>query len=251
LLFLLSRRVLTAIDILPIDGGPIYLPESAANNNPLRGGKYSEFEGGIRSTAFMSGGFLPSNVIGTKQQGMMAIADWYTTFCSLAGVNPYDTWAAESGLPPVDGLDMWPMLSGVNSTSPRTELPVSNHTYIHGDMKLIIGFGAIEASWEGDYYPNSTSIAHDPYNFSLGCDSGCLFNVSADPTEHDNLAEAMPDVVAAMSARFQYWLSTYYQNHEQGVNSCPSDITGECACWMAMNKYGGFFGPYQEVEPPM
>ncbi len=59
-----------------IDGGPVYIPESAANNYPLRGGKYSEFEGGIRSAAFVSGGLLPESVRGTQQAGIIHIADW-------------------------------------------------------------------------------------------------------------------------------------------------------------------------------
>ena len=50
--------------------------EAGANNWPLRGGKYSMFEGGIRVTAFASGGYLPRGVRGTKLEGMMHVADW-------------------------------------------------------------------------------------------------------------------------------------------------------------------------------
>ena len=35
------------------------------NNWPLRGSKYSDFEGGIRTAALVSGGYLPANVRGT------------------------------------------------------------------------------------------------------------------------------------------------------------------------------------------
>lgn len=49
------------------NGGPIYYNGSAgANNYPLRGGKMNNFEGGIRGNAFVSGGFLPPSVRGTK-----------------------------------------------------------------------------------------------------------------------------------------------------------------------------------------
>ena len=41
------------------------------------------------------------------------------TFCGLAGVAVHDAAAEEAKLPPVDSLDLWPMLSGVNLTSPR------------------------------------------------------------------------------------------------------------------------------------
>jgi hypothetical protein len=38
------------------NGGPVDLVESGANNSPLRGGKYSVFEGGMRAAAFAAGG---------------------------------------------------------------------------------------------------------------------------------------------------------------------------------------------------
>ena len=41
------------------------------------------------------------------------------TFCGLAGVAVHDAAAEEAKLPPVDSLDLWPMLSGANLTSPR------------------------------------------------------------------------------------------------------------------------------------
>ena len=73
------------------NGGPVDVQENAANNWPLRGGKYSVFEGGIRATAFVSGGFIPPALRGTRNDGIISIADWYSTFCKLAGVDPTDT----------------------------------------------------------------------------------------------------------------------------------------------------------------
>jgi arylsulfatase A-like enzyme len=50
--------------------------EAGANNFPLRGGKYSMFEGGIRVNAFVSGGFLPHGMRGKRLEGMIHVADW-------------------------------------------------------------------------------------------------------------------------------------------------------------------------------
>ena len=46
-------------------------------------------------------------------------ADWYGTFARLAGVDPTDHAAAASGLPPIDSVDVWPLVTGANATSPR------------------------------------------------------------------------------------------------------------------------------------
>ena len=73
--------------------------------------KLSDWEGGVRVNAFVSGGFLPAAARGTKASGMLSIADWYSTFAGLAGVNgSHDPSAAAAGLPHVDSIDMWPMI---------------------------------------------------------------------------------------------------------------------------------------------
>eukprot|EP01047_Picozoa_sp_COSAG01_P028572 COSAG01_NODE_1924_length_8886_cov_6.780699_10_plen_100_part_00 len=46
----------------------------------------------------------------------------YATFCALAGVNKTDERGAKANLPPVDGLNLWPYLSGSAQHSPRTEV---------------------------------------------------------------------------------------------------------------------------------
>ena len=46
------------------------------------GGKVSDFEGGVRVVAFMSGGALPQGLAGGKRTGMMHIADIHATICT-------------------------------------------------------------------------------------------------------------------------------------------------------------------------
>jgi arylsulfatase B len=226
------------------NGGPLDVVESGANNNPLRGGKYSEFEGGIRANSFVSGGYLPESVRGTKLDGLMHIADYYATFAALAGVDPTDHTAAAAGLPPIDSLNMWPLISGQNLTSPRTEIPVSAQTLIQGPWKLITG-SMPYATWQGTQYPNASSNAH-PVSTSINCGtSGCLFNTEIDPTEHTDFAAQYPQIVQQMNARLQELKKGYWNNNDTGTNICPAGISMPCACWAALNKWNGFFGPYQ------
>ena len=234
------------------------LPESGANNWPLRGGKYSHFEGGVRANAFASGGFLPPAVRGSTQTGIMHVADWMVTYCMLAGGSAAfcasDPLAAASHLPPLDSLDLWPLLSGANSTSPRREVPLeltgASPALIVGDYKLLLGPQTL-SGWEGPRYPNASSVHSDPNAQTLHCADGCLFDVANDPTEQQDLAASKPGILASMKKRLAELLPSAYSNDETGVDvpACKNKPAGmPCACFLALpgNVWNGFFGPYQE-----
>ena len=55
----------------------------------------------------------------------MSGSDWYATFCRLAGVDAYDDRAAVAGLPQPDSHDVWDLITGANTTSPRYEWPIT------------------------------------------------------------------------------------------------------------------------------
>ena len=51
----------------------------------------------------------------------------YATFAALAGVdNASDTRAVALGLPDIDSYNVWPLISGEQSTSPRQELVIGD-----------------------------------------------------------------------------------------------------------------------------
>ena len=92
----------------------------------MQGSKFSNWEGGIRTNAFVSGGFVPQAMRGSTSTELIALWDWYATFAVLAGQNSSDPRAEAAGLPGVDSFDMWPMLSGANATNPRTHLLIGS-----------------------------------------------------------------------------------------------------------------------------
>ena len=240
------------------NGGPIDLTESGSNNWPLRGGKYTKWEGGVRANAFASGGYLPPAVRGTTNGGLMHVADWYATYCALGGGSAEfcaaDARAAAVGLPPVDSVDLWPLLSGANATSPRAEVPIDivgmSTGIVTARWKFLAG-NQIGAGWEGPTFPNASSQAHDPYQLHLDCpDTGCLFDLEADPTEQVDVAAQHPDVAAALAARVAVLAPSFYSNNETGVDNplcAGKPAKMPCACFLAMpgQLWDGYFGPYQ------
>lgn len=233
------------------NGGAIEVEESAATNWPLRGGKYSLFEGGIRVAAFVSGGLVPQQLRGSVNNGMIHVADWYSTFAGLAGVDPTDTLAAASGLPPIDSLDMWPFLSGKTQQSPRDSIPIASTCLVQGDWKLITN-KTVPDNWQGPLSPNSSTPAALQGTVSSPghCDTGCLFNVVDDPTEQVNLFSDHPEIVSKMKADLENAKKSFFGNRDSFQNDCPEG-TENCACWMAKNRYGGFLGPYAMTSPEL
>jgi arylsulfatase I/J len=246
-----STIVIAAAD----NGGPL---PSANTNAPLRGGKHGFYEGGVRVVGFVGGGAVPPARRGTAEAGFMTVADIYPTLCALAGADPTDARAAAAGLPPVDGVNQWPFLSGATTTSPRTEVPIgsdateanllhlSNATVVQGlvradGWKLLIGETG-QNIWTGPQYPNkSTSWKDVPYHCGVPSSppvgkGGCLFNILTDPTEHHDVAARHPDIVAEMYARLLELQKTAFGPHrgkDDGI-----------ACKAALNTWRGFWGPF-------
>jgi len=241
------------------NGGPIYMSgSSGANNYPLKGGKRSNWEGGIRVNAFVTGGLLPETVRGTKQRGMMAAWDWFATIAKLAGVADItDHRAAAAGLPPLDSLDMWPLITGKVEHSPRSELAIGDATnqknphvlsptlvggLIQGKYKLIVGY--LESSgWCGPTFPNSSS-SWDPSATWQTCgnttETGCLYDILSDPGEHVNLAQTEPDVYEKMLARMG--------ELQKGVFSPDRGTMDWSVCELGKKRWGGFWGPFVDID---
>jgi len=110
----------------------------------------------------------------------------------------------------------------------------------YGDWKLIVG-RETQATWFGQFSPNETYNGSDFGTPACG-DRPCLFNISADPTEHVDLADSHPEVAADMLQRFQALSDEYHPKGPEG-----SDRDGYC-CAAARN--GGFMVPWKNTSWP-
>ena len=219
----------TLIVLTSDNGGPL----DHTTNWPLRGGKHTFWEGGVRVLAGISGGYLPEHRRGRQFSGLVHSADWFRTLTvGVAGVPSPDRNG--TGPIPDDSFDLWPAFREENVPSPRTEVihqvlspysPDQVGAIRVNEMKLIWGekvgdarrlrwprpgdanvtFGRTGGSRRlGDDPPAclaGTVTDGRPQTNFMDCRRGCLFNLTADPTEHINLRDQYPTLVNEMKKK--------------------------------------------------
>ncbi|XP_030628256.1 arylsulfatase I [Chanos chanos] len=195
-------------------------PLSGGCNWPLRGGKGSYWEGGVRAVGFVHSPLLKRT--GTVSKALIHVSDWYPTLLSLAGSPEPDPHR-------LDGHNVWDAVSK-GLPGPRTEIllnidPVSRHvSEVDPKLLMLNGFGiwdtgvraAIRAGdWklltgnvgDGDWFPPQTHPGgpqlwkgmekrRDQRGKSVW-----LFNITEDPYERRDLADARPEVVKLLLTR--------------------------------------------------
>ncbi len=165
----------TIVLFLSDNGGEDQL---GADNRPLRDGKASVFEGGIRVPAFIRWPtVLPS---GQTSHQVMTVLDVFPTLAEAAGVPVLST-------KPLDGKSLWPdIVKG--ETRAREDLFFAvedrglHHAVIHGRWKLV----QIQKA-------------------SACATSSFLFDLETDPNETADLAQENPDLVRMLAERIEQW----------------------------------------------
>jgi arylsulfatase A-like enzyme len=166
------------------NGGP--MPGKVTDNGPFRAGKATLYEGGVRAAAAVAwpGRIKPRTVI-TEPLHMV---DWYPTLLKLAGA------PLEQKLP-VDGRDLWPTLTE-GRPSPHSEILINtaprSGALRAGNWKLVMNGNSQEMA----QLESGREAAAAPATIEL-------FDLAADPGERRNLAEANPEKVKELRARYQ------------------------------------------------
>jgi arylsulfatase A-like enzyme len=159
------------------NGGPS--PGTVTSNGPLRGGKGAIYEGGIRVCACVNWpGHIPAGK--TIDEPLHAV-DWYPTLAKLT----------DAPLPqklPLDGLDIWPVLSA-GAKSPHDALILcgtqrGQAAIRMGDWKLLVGAGGKVK----------------------GADQ--LYNLAEDIGESRNIAADKPEKLKELRAKYDEMMKT-------------------------------------------
>jgi arylsulfatase B len=156
----------TLVVFLSDNGGPT--KELTSRNAPLRGGKGELWEGGIRVPFIVSWpGQIPPRTDATPVISLDATA----TALALAGISAPPT--------PLDGVNLWPLLSGKSTAAPHSALywrVGERHAIRQGDWKLLRQRGA----WQ-------------------------LYDLAHDVAEQTDRATAEPARTQALAALWETW----------------------------------------------
>ena len=172
------------------NGGPVRpgrVDSVGSSNWPLRGGKHSAYEGGVRGNAFVRGPGIPRD---RQYPGLMHAVDWFATLLEAARA---DAAAGASRLP-LDSVSVWRHWVAPGTArlaSPRTSVVLDVQrdgmgTVREGAFKLLVGrqeFGGWSAA-------NGSAVAQRPDAYRGQALQ--LYNVALDAREEQEVSALHP-----------------------------------------------------------
>ena len=177
------------------NGGPA--PGVVTSNGPLRAGKGTVYEGGVRVPAVA---VWPEKIkAGSIVRAPLHIVDWYPTLLRLAG-------ASLAQPLPLDGRDAWPAITA-GAASPHEDILINvtatGGAVRMGDWKLVVNGQRQDADdVEGPRPPGKKKGAKKKAATQPAAAGGIeLFNLTEDPYEKTNLAGKNPQKVKSLQAR--------------------------------------------------
>ncbi len=161
------------------NGGPN--PGKVTDNAPLRGGKGSIYEGGVRVCALVNwAGHIPE---GKETNEIIHAVDWYPTLLTLTG-------GSLEQKKPIDGLDVWPVLTtGVKS--PHQDMILWG---IKQDMAAL-------RSGEWKLIMNTAEKKNGDGSSERVIKNFTLYNLANDIAESKDMAEENPEKAKELSER--------------------------------------------------
>lgn len=190
------------------NGGPA--PGVTTSNGPLRAGKGTLYEGGVRvpALAVWDGKIKPGSIVDAP----LHIVDWYPTLLKLAGVSLHQKH-------PLDGRDAWPAITQ-GAPTPHEDIlhnvTATGGAVRVGDWKLIVNgqFSEVGAAEGGLPVTEKAGGETTPKGGKKAGKKAAqaaknagpenrveLFNLKDDPYEKTNLAAKNPEKLVQLRAR--------------------------------------------------
>jgi arylsulfatase A-like enzyme len=190
------------------DNGPQLNVEGHGSAGPLRDGKWTNFEGGIRVPAIARWpGVVPP---GSRNDEITTIMDLLPTFCEIAGVDlPQDRV--------LDGRSILPYLKGENPASPiHGTWVVPGAAIRHGDWKLLTR----------DQKPGGSKADQVGKTDRVPAKAGSLFNLKDDLGETTDVSKAHPERVADLTRLMDRFMSELNANTRPigRIEVAPEDV---------------------------
>ncbi|KAG7202809.1 hypothetical protein KM043_009967 [Ampulex compressa] len=245
--------------------------ENFGSNYPLRGMKFTLFEGGVRGVACVYSPLIKKSSRVFDQ--LFHVTDWLPTFYSAAGGNVDD-------LKNLDGVDQWSAISTESKTKRKSILlNIDEEMMIEaamiGRFKLVRGANATDNGYYGDSgmdisYPvyDPESILTSPAGSAIAnisnpilkskrimnnrkratvlcksvtvfpsCTNECLFDVYKDPCETTDVSTIYPEIVTKLSAFIES-----YRMVMMNQTNAPLDPAG------APERHNGVWMPWLETK---
>eukprot|EP00051_Salpingoeca_urceolata_P027772 m.483220 g.483220 ORF g.483220 m.483220 type:complete len:516 (-) comp22829_c0_seq1:60-1607(-) len=169
------------------NGGPT---GDQASNYPLKEGKGTLWEGGVRGIGFVTSGDNDHWGIqsGTVNHELLHVSDWFPSLCEIAG-------CSLNGTLPLDGVAAWGSITK-GKPSPREEI-------VHDICWSHFGGSCTKA--------NRAAYRKGKHKLIMlnGADGKAeLYDIEADPSETKDIADSFPQVVAQMKATVAEYAKT-------------------------------------------
>ena len=190
------------------DNGPQLNVEGHGSSGPLRDGKWTNFEGGIRSPTIMR---LPAVIsAGATNDKIASIMDLLPTFCELAGVEP-------PGDRVLDGRSMLPYLEG-------RELPAPIH-----DTFIVPGSTIRQDDWKlllKAQKPGGSKADQVGKTDRVPAAAGSLFHLGEDVGETTDVSEKHTERVAGLTKRMKDFQAELKRNTRPigRITEVPDDV---------------------------
>lgn len=187
---------------------------AVSSNYPLRGSKFTLWEGGIRLMSCISGPGVPA---GKTWDGLMHVSDWLPTVLEAIG-------SEQPTLLEYDGVSQWIPIT-TNSSSSREAIVIEAHRFtdpqvngnamIIGDLKLlrveaVTDRVMVNETWNFPEQHIGTQVTVDcggppPQDFSKCTGNFCLFNITQDPCEYYDIRADNPELFDQILVKFNYY----------------------------------------------